>query len=95
MSCTVENMSSMYIKLKYKAIYILNRTYFKLHSKSLNKLIEKEYNWLNILTPKIIKIQDSWLLVEFFPQIKNAWYAYAQTWNRTWKNIKAKRQKLK
>ena len=35
------------------------------------------------------------LLVELFPQIKNAWYASAQTWNKTWKNTKAKRQKTK
>ena len=28
-----------------------------------------------------------------YAQLKNAWYTSAHTWNKTWKNIKPKRQK--
>ena len=44
---------------------------------------------------RFIPPPNSWivvqLLVELFSQIKNAWYASAQTWNKTWKNTKARR----
>ena len=49
---------------------------------------------MNKLPPETQKVQDAWLLVELYPQNKNAWYAWAQSWIIAWKYITAKGQNI-